>query len=485
MRFQFQTWQGPLHNDISGNAAMIYALTVLPILAVAGFAIDYERQLTTRYQVQVSLDAAALATTLRLNHFGDMEQEELNNVAQEYFDGSFQPNAHLALNAIDASIVGDEVLLSINGALDTTFMEIIGQTTMPIGASTGVVYNIQRPVEITLVLDTSESMAGSKLTALQEASRELVDILLPNEDDATANVAARMSVIPFNDYVRIDTAYKYAGWIRDTDSYTTEKESCSTSNEAREEAGCYQEEYSCTKTTGSVEQGNQEQYTGTCKRWVCPQGAEPEKTCTTKYKNYEWQGCMLSRSYPFNTTDASYSTHPISGFQHTGNWCENNVGLSKELTSDHFEVDQVIGSLKAKRKTYIPTGLIWGLRSLSSQAPFEGAEDYASFASEDGRKVLMLMSDGANTVSPNSSGKHSNSDTNKANTYTEEICDEIKAQNIEVFTIAFDLEDDETKDMLEDCATDASYYYDADDAEELREAFVAVGRDLAELAISR
>lgn len=476
--FEFQ------HNK-SGNVAMLYALSVLPIFAVAGFAIDYERQVTMQLRVQVGLDAAALATSLRQNETGGLEPEELNRVAQEFFDGNFIPNAQLTLHPVEASVVGDEVLLSVSGMLDTTFMEIIGRKTMPVGASTGVVYNIQRPVELALVLDTSESMAGSKLTALQDASREMIDILLPNEDDPSANAAAKMSVIPFNDYVRIDTSYGNAGWIRDTEPFTTETESCTTSNEARIEAGCYQEEYACQKTSGSVEQGNQEQYMGTCKRWVCPEGAEPEKTCSTKYKYYEWQGCMLSRDYPYNTTDASYSTHPISGFQHTGNWCKNNVGLSKEMTSDHRDVDQVIGSLKAKRKTYIPTGLIWGLRSLSSQAPFTGAEDYASFAAEDGRKALMLMSDGANTVSPNNSGKHSKSDTDKANTYTEEICEEIKAQGIEVFTVAFDLADEETKDMLKDCATDDSYYYDAEDAEELREAFVAISRDLAELAISR
>ena len=39
--------------------------------------------------------------------------------------------------------------------------------------------------------------------------------------------------------------------------------------------------------------------------------------------------------------------------------------------------------------------------------------------------------------------------------------------------------------MLKDCATDDGYFYDADDAEELKETFVAIGRDLAELAISQ
>ena len=99
--------------------------------------------------------------------------------------------------------------------------------------------------------------------------------------------------------------------------------------------------------------------------------------------------------------------------------------------------------------------------------------------------LVVLKLSGKPTFRPNGSGKHSKSDTSKANSYTEEICAEIIAQGIEVFTIAFDLNDKDTEDLLKDCATDDGYFYDADDAEELKETFVAIGRDLAELAISQ
>ena len=62
--------------------------------------------------------------------------------------------------------------------------------------------------------------------------------MLPNEDDANANTAAQMAVIPFNDYVKIDTAYKNASWMTDTASYTHSWEQCRTTNADRREAGC-------------------------------------------------------------------------------------------------------------------------------------------------------------------------------------------------------------------------------------------------------
>jgi hypothetical protein len=89
------------------------------------------------------------------------------------------------------------------------------------------------------------------------------------------------------------------------------------------------------------------------------------------------------------------------------------------------------------------------------------------------------------TVSPNNSGWYNKRNISQANGYTLDICEEAKDLGIEVYTIAFDLDDEATKDMLKDCATDSSYYYDASDAEELKEAFDSIGRDLSDLAIAR
>lgn len=469
-----------LRQNRSGNTAMIFALAIIPIFAVAGFAIDHNRHVTVKKQVQASLDAAALATALRLNE-ERLDETKLDPIAQDYFDAQLAPNSALSAMPVKAQVVGDEVILSTTGQLDTTLMSVVGQKVMPVNASTAVVYNIRQPVELSLVVDMSGSMEGDKLTALEDAAKSLVDILLPS-DDPDKNDAAKMSVVPFNNYVKIDTKYKNATWIRDTDPYTRTWTSCKTTNKARRDAGCEQKTESCTKWKGSVEKGNRTSYQGTCKRWVCPDGAEPEETCTPKSEYRQWHGCVRSRKNPYNVNDESYTSEKIRGIV-AKNAC--SVTRMIELTNDHKAVDKVIDSLKASSNTYIPTGLIWGLRSLSPQAPFTGGEDYTTFAADGGRKALMLMSDGANTASPNNSGYHNKSNASQANGYTIDICNEAKNAGIEVYTIAFDLDDDDTKDMLKDCATDPTYFYDADDASELQSAFDSIGRDLAELAIAR
>lgn len=459
---------------------MIYALALIPIIFVAGFAIDHNRHITAHNKVQTSLDAAALATALDLSQ-GLVQPGNLDPVAQMHFDAQFENAPAMELQPISASVVDGEVVLSVKGDLETTLMSISGRENLPLNATTGVVYNIQQPVELALVVDISGSMQGQKLTALKDAAHSLVDILLPSGDPA-GNTAAKMSVVPFNRYVKIDTKYKNASWIRDTLPYTRTWQSCKSTKDDYLDAGCWQESEPCTKWRGSVEQGNRESYPGTCKKWKCPDDVTPDETCTPKSEYRQWHGCVRSRKHPYNVQDTSYSSQKIRGIVQK-NAC--NTTKTIELTNDHDDVDNVIRSLKANNETYIPTGLIWGLRSLSPVAPFSGGEGYSSFASDGGRKALMLMSDGANTVSPNNNGWHNKRDVTQANSYTTEICDEAKSLGIEVYTIAFDLDDEDTKDMLKDCATEDSYYYDADDAQDLQVAFDSIGRDLAELAISK
>lgn len=483
----FRAWRAAkrkfssLGRDRGANAAMIFALSLIPVLSVAGFAIDHNRHVTAQNKLQTALDLAALATAKRMSE-EELSDTQLDQAARDFFATQFVTMGGLELNPIDAEEVGPELVLKATGELDTSIMAITGKKTLPLSATTAVVYNIQQPVELALVVDTSGSMSGAKLLALKNASYALIDILLPDETDPSKNDAAKVSVIPFNDYVKIDTAYKNASWMKNTNSYTRKWESCSTNNAARRAAGCERKTVKCTKWRGSVEQGNRESYQGTCRRWVCPKGAEPKKTCRTRSEYRQWHGCVRSRPNPYNVNDASYTSNKVPGIV-AKNAC--SVTQTRELSNNHATVDGVITSLRASGKTYIPTGLIWGLRAVSPTVPLDEGEDYASFASIQGRKAIMLMSDGANTVSPNNSGYHNRSNVSQANGYTLDICNEAKSLGIEVYTIAFDLDDAATKTMLETCATDSSYYYDADNADELEDAFSSIGRDLSELAIAK
>ena len=95
------------------------------------------------------------------------------------------------------------------------------------------------------------------------------------------------------------------------------------------------------------------------------------------------------------------------------------------------------------------------------------------------------MTDGENTKSPSSSGSHYNTNVTQADQYTLEMCDEIKAQDIVLYTVAFEITDTNTLNMIEDCATDPDSFFNADDAAELSDAFETIGASLTELALTR
>lgn len=466
------------YSDTKANAAMIFALALLPIFLVIGFTMDYNRQHSEQRKVQAALDASVLAAA-RAMIDKPLSEAELKPIAQSAFESQYPPSENATFNPVNVKIVDDEIVATIDGKLDTAFMRIAGTDEVPLGARAAAVYNLDIPIEIALVLDTSGSMKGQKLTDLKTSAKSLVDIALPSMTPAE-NKKVKMSVVPFARYVNVGTANRYEPWLNAPKNKSGTYESCSISYQARIDAGCTQETYSCTKWKGSVEQGNRTSYKGTCKKWNCPADADPKETCTTKPWSNKWHGCVKSRPYPLNIKDEDYKTDQVEGFY--GNACPSAL---QPLTNNHKIVDQAIDKLSAGNDTYIPTGLVWGYRALSPSAPFDEGMAYDDLKDENGRKILILMSDGANTRSLKSNGKHDGSDQALSDGYTLEVCDQAKADEIEIYTIAFDLSDAATKTMLETCATSSNYFFDAADAAELDQAFKDIGKDLSEsLALS-
>jgi hypothetical protein len=138
-----------------------------------------------------------------------------------------------------------------------------------------------------------------------------------------------------------------------------------------------------------------------------------------------------------------------------------------------------IRSMSAWGDTYIPSGLVWGLRMLSPDEPLTAAAPYSDIG--DGlRKAMVLMTDGANSHSP-LYPSHDGTDTAEANELTAELCTNIKAKGILLFTVAFEITDSTTLDLMEDCATSTSYFYDAENSADLEESFKNIATKLMDV----
>jgi hypothetical protein len=66
-----------------------------------------------------------------------------------------------------------------------------------------------------------------------------------------------------------------------------------------------------------------------------------------------------------------------------------------------------------------------------------------------------------------------------------QLCNNIKAVDIEIYTVIFRETDRATENMMRNCATSSGHFYRADNAAELQQAFNAIGTGIGALRLTR
>ncbi|MFN3214738.1 MAG: hypothetical protein ACE37M_16665 [Henriciella sp.] len=449
-----------------GNAGGLFGLCLLPLIAVIGSAQDVHQHATNQDTIAHAVDVATVSAA-RLALKSNVDDTALEAKAKEIFEARTGDLTQLDLNTFELERKGDLVRVSVSGQAPTSMMRAVGKSSFNYNAGATAHFGEPLAAELALVLDTSYSMQGSRLTALQEAASGMIDTLLSANPDTV-----KMSIVPFATYVNVGTDKRGQPWLDIEPARSGSFERCSIKSNWHQ-ANCTRESYACLKD--GVEK--------TCLRWNCLPGdlKHAPKQCETSTWTEEWHGCVKSRKSPHNMSDSDYADEPIIGIPTNGTAaCPTPI---RALTNNQDALKKTINTLRADQNTYLATGLIWGLRTLSSTGPYKEAEPYMGYLSRRGRKALVLMSDGANTRSPAADGLHSGQNRKKADKITKEVCDEIKSQGIELYTIAFELDDRDTKALLLDCATRPKYFFDADNAQSLNSAFETISDNFSNVAL--
>lgn len=450
----------------NGGVAIVFSLSLLALAMVAGLAMDYARGTSTVASLQQDVDATLLfvgrqrmaqgpefdAQAAASNYLSKMRRQnhasgEVTITISEPLTGLFKGVAHANVR--------------------TTFARLFGVTSTPITVQSEVAVGDQ-PVEVALVLDNTYSMNGSKLDGLKSASKALIDIAYQPER-ALQNV--RIGIVPFAQYVNVGMANRNQSWINVQNDYTiTDPQICYDETPVTSTSNCHME------TRTSMNDGTAVSYeTQVCDYTYGP----PVHVCYTPTWPQVWYGCVGSRDYPLETLDEQYDK-PIPGIMNVT--CQSEISpLGNDINALKTQIDAMV----ANGETYLPSGLIWGWRLLSKQAPYEEAAGYDEPVNgQIVRKVLVLMTDGKNTLSP-TYPTHVGTDTAKSDQITAELCSNIKAKGIEIYTVAFQVPDAESKTVLESCASSASKYFDAVSTAELETAFRRIGMDFNPMRITR
>jgi Flp pilus assembly protein TadG len=447
-------------SDTSGGVAVIFGLALIPLTLATGAAVDYSRASATRTELQKALDAALLAGAI------EASKGTAATAIPPYVKRFFQANSTVK-GSVELSTRVDTTAGIVAGtaqsAVATTFMKLAGIKSVPVSATSQALYSLGMS-EIALALDTTGSMSGPKLQAAQQAANDLVDTLftMPN---AAQNL--RVSLVPFSYYVNVGLQYRNASWIAGaTDSSTTtnqcwnEYPNAQYLNPHRVSATCYSDgaAYDCSYTAyGQVVLG------------------DPVKKCGPVTSGNYWHGCVGSRDYPRDLSDAVTANQPVPALLNY--WCSAPLA---RLTNSRATIKGQISSLTAGGETYIAPGLLWAWRTLSPSPPFSDGAPYSKKVA----KTIVLMTDGANTHSPNYPD-HEGADAAQADTLVKKTCDNIKVPNIRVMTVAFEVTNTTIKKILQSCASSPSDYYDATDINSMREAFKAIGAKLSAVRLAK
>ena len=462
---------------------MMFAVSTVMLLTGIGVAVDYSNLSRARIALQSQVDAAVLAAAtveVETNRNGNGHAYGRSNEGlQTRVDTAKEVIAAngFDLNGIDPVVTQNEHTIEVRAELDYKpfFGGILGVDNIRLVAESESGLPGATKLDIVLVLDNTRSMrVDGKLDALKTGAISLVDAVEESGSES------KIGLVPFARYVRVNDSARTASWFQMPVEFDTPR----TSEDASYTGGnCIRE-----TRTRSVD-GVEEQY--------------ERNNCTGQTVTYEtqnsivesrWEGCVGTRVSPYSERDDAYS-HRIPGLlnkiprEHSGLSFDRNAHCPAEinaLTDDYSSLKNKINGMWTTDNTYIPTGLIWGQRVLSPGEPYDNAPENGEISN---RQVLVLMSDGHNTTEimndsnsvaylsapPYIGDVDDDERAHAADAATARLCESVKSEGIDIYTIAFQVTDGTTRNLLRNCASNPDQALTADS----NEALITEFRNLA------
>lgn len=297
--------------DRSGNVAMLFGLALVPVLGLAGAAVDYARASTARATLDAAVDSAALMVAKEAARLSDAE---LQRRAEALIRANIAGNADASFGSFSVSVdrPGRRVSVSAQAAVQTSATRILGIETMPVSSVAQAGWGTNR-IELAMVLDNTGSMATSgKMDELKKASRSLLKTL---ERAASEPGQIMVSIVPFATQVRLPQSYASADWLR-----------------------------------------------------FNPLSSEPQ----LRIARADWQGCVADRDQPNDVRDGEAIAGDAQ--RYPGARClQSSLQRILPLTSDWAVLDRTIDGMTPVGTTNVTIGATWGAATLSPGVPLTGA----------------------------------------------------------------------------------------------------------------
>lgn len=471
--------------DERGTIAIIFGLTLVPMVGLVGAAVDYGRASQLRTKMAVASDAAVLAAVKATG-------KPLNE-RKIIADATFAANLGYDSNLI--GVVGTLTKInewtyrySVNANYEYAFMKVLagaGSSAL-LSAKSEATDGGLKKIEIALALDNTGSMGWSnKMTELKKAlcGDSACSQLEPTsgfikimKSAARDPEQVRVALVPFDTGVRvplnIQNAVVGGSSIADSFAYhgpgycnasatSAERVSLSPINSSMPSwmrfASRDKDTISSNQNSSNVNVGN-----------GCGVGRVTRTT---------WQGCLWDRDQIDNldTRVDLIDSSNIRTLYPAVTCRSNNLARMMSLVDVRTNTPELILALRSMQpsgNTNVTVGAAWGANMLSPGTPLSTAIP----AEENLTRYLILLTDGDNTEN-RETGSQSQIDTR-----TSLACTNAKAQGIVVYSVRV-IEGNRT--VLQNCASTSGNYYEVSNASQLTSVFENIANRIGSVRLTQ
>ena len=440
--------------DRSGNVAVIFAMMSVVLLLSIGAAVDIGRWLHARDQTVAAVDAAVLAGGRALQTNSD--EDAAVAAAQKFYAQNITSRLPVTGDTISFAVGDNGTSMTASGTayIKTPFLQFANIDKLPLVSTSETQFskaqlatggNGGENLEIAMMLDVTGSMAGQKLSDLKDSAKDLINIVIWDDQ---SKFTSKVAVVPFSEDIRFPNS--------------------GAMNKARGTS------LPASKTVGSGR--NQ--------------------------KTYYLSDCVVERTGSQKYTDAA----PASGQYVMGHYTANSTGTGSSrkgvctipagaelmpLTSKKDDLIAKVDGLSAAGGTAGQLGTAWAWYMLSPNwsTLWPAINRPEAYGTENLQKIAILMTDGeynrqydSNGISASASAAANGSSTTQARA----LCTAMKATGITVYTVGFQLGGNKTAiETLNRCATEPGKFYNADDGDQLKQAFRDIALKLTSLYLSK
>lgn len=191
--------------DESGAFAVIFALLAIVLIATSGAVVDFTYTQTARSRAQTALDAAALTlqTRISIDNNATLKSKAQAILRERIADASITAT----VNTATVDTVAGKLNLQAQITVPTAFVQLVGIRSIT-AQLTSEVKRGSKDIEVSVALDTTGSMAGSKIAALIASTNNLIDLVVQPVQTPTYS---KMAIVPWTQAVNVGT---YAQAVR-------------------------------------------------------------------------------------------------------------------------------------------------------------------------------------------------------------------------------------------------------------------------------